>query len=125
MPRRKPTAPSTTAEREQYWLRHLRAAKADGSTLVAYAAAQDLNVHHLYHWKRVLDQRGLLKATPSRKSASAFVPVVAAAPTTALPQPPATPALTIKLAHDIELHFHRPLDPAQLSALINALRATP
>ncbi|MEM9386739.1 MAG: hypothetical protein AAGA68_16895 [Pseudomonadota bacterium] len=67
MPRRKQASPTTTDKRERYWLQHLQSAEAQGATLAAYAEAKELNVRHLYDWKRVLAKRGLLKRSPGCK----------------------------------------------------------
>ena len=121
MPRRKPATPTTRAERERHWLQHLQAAEAQRVTLTAYAKAEQLDVRQLYHWKRVLGERGLLKRSSASKARSDFVAVTAPQPT--LPVGTASPILTVKLACGAELQFHRPLDPGQLKTLLHALGA--
>lgn len=123
MASRKQSAPTTTAERERYWLQHLQAAKAQGATLAAYAEAEQINVRKLYDWKRVLGERGLLKRSSTRKRKSDFVTVASpASPILTEDTAPRAASLTVKLASNAELRFYDRLDPEQLTALLHALR---
>ena len=50
---------TTGSERERYWQAHLRACRASGQSLKAYAEAQGLNLGQLYQWNH------RLKRTPA------------------------------------------------------------
>jgi len=59
--------PSNTelTERQREWLEHLRACRAQGLSLKAYADQQELNLQRFYHWHRRLKRLGLV-ATDAR-----------------------------------------------------------
>jgi hypothetical protein len=45
-------------ERQQYWLKHLRACDAAGTTTIEYARAQGINVKTLYSARKALAEKG-------------------------------------------------------------------
>ncbi len=47
------------SERQRAWLEHLRACRAQGLSLKAYAEQQGLNLQRFYHWHRRLKRLGL------------------------------------------------------------------
>ena len=65
--------PRARSARQQFWLDHLRAWQAQGTSLRAYAAANGLSSSSLYRARRRLERRGLL--SESNEAAPAFVPV--------------------------------------------------
>ena len=70
--------PRARSARLQFWLDHLRAWQAQGTSLRAYAAANGLSSSSLYRVRRRLERRGLL-SEPGEVAAPAFVPVRVAA----------------------------------------------
>lgn len=98
-------------ELQQFWLDHIKAADASNDSRVAYAAAHDLKVKHLYQWKTALRRVGLLP-TPTRKPS--FVPVA----TRPAPVPPTSCSIT--LPNGVRLQFAGDLDAALLSQLLSA-----
>ena len=70
--------PRARSARRQFWLDHLRAWQAQGTSLRAYAAANGLSSSSLYRARRRLERRGLLSG--SEDTAPAFVPVRVTAP---------------------------------------------
>ena len=65
--------PRARSARQQFWLDHLRAWQAQGTSLRAYAAANGLSSSSLYRARRRLERRGLLSG--SEEATAAFVPV--------------------------------------------------
>jgi len=66
-------------ERQQYWLEHLRKAKANGEPLTRYAQSRGLSAGALQQAKSRLEQRGVLRRTPEaaqRVDSNGFVPVI-------------------------------------------------
>lgn len=106
-------AGETITKRQQYWLDHIHAASASGSTLVEYAGAHDLEVRQLYQWKRRLRHRGLL---PGTSRASAFVPVTA-------PFGGAASPCSITLPNGVRIQFGREVDRGWLRELLSAASA--
>ena len=54
-------------ERQQYWLKHLRACDAAGTTTIEYARTHSLNVKTLYSARKALAEKGTLPRTqPTR-----------------------------------------------------------
>lgn len=61
------TAPATLTERQQYWLKHIRACDASGQTSIEYARAHGINVKSLYSARKGLVEKGTLPhPQPSR-----------------------------------------------------------
>ncbi|MEH6584860.1 MAG: hypothetical protein V7754_23270 [Halioglobus sp.] len=54
-------------ERQQYWLKHIRACDTAGQTSVDYARANGINVKSLYSARKALAEKGTL---PPRKAIS-------------------------------------------------------
>ena len=65
--------PRARSARQQFWLDHLRAWQAQGTSLRAYAAANGLSSSSLYRARRRLERRGLL--SESEEATTTFVPV--------------------------------------------------
>ena len=62
--------PSRLAERQAYWLEHLRACESSGLTSKAYAKKHRLSVHALYQARKELRRREALASPPKRPSVS-------------------------------------------------------
>ncbi len=107
----KPKQPIT--ERQQYCLDHIKAADASNDSRVAYAAAHDLKVQHLYQWKTALRRAGLL---PGAKRQSSFVAVSSVTPAL----PPASCSLF--LPNGVRLQFTG-VDASTLGQILNAASA--
>lgn len=70
------------SEREQFWLSHLTAIKAEGITTNAYAQREGLSVGALYQWRKRFAAGG--RPSPAH-AVGGFVPVrVASRPTEAI-----------------------------------------
>jgi len=65
--------PRARSARQQFWLDHLRAWQAQGTSLRAYAAANGLSSSSLYRARRRLERRGL--PSGSEEATATFVPV--------------------------------------------------
>lgn len=103
-------------DRQQYWLDHIRAADESEGSLVAYAAAHDLKVKHLYQWKTALARRGVW---PVKANKPAFVPVKA--------RSTSAPAMScsISLPNGVRLQFGGELEGTWLRDLLSAASALP
>jgi hypothetical protein len=51
---------TTLTERQQYWLKHIRACDATGQTTIDYARAHGINVKSMYSARKGLAQKGSL-----------------------------------------------------------------
>jgi len=58
-------AESELTERQQYWLKKLRACESEGRSLSSYAADQGFHVGAIYAAKKTLIRKGVLPQTPS------------------------------------------------------------
>lgn len=69
---------SALTERQQYWLKHIRACEGAGQGMKTYARAQDLDIKSLYSWKKALVKKGVLPRTrPTRfQQAQVVAPAV-------------------------------------------------
>lgn len=64
-------------ERQQYWLKHLRACEASGQGMKAYALSQGLDIKDVYSWKKALVKKGVLPRTRApRFQRAQMAPVV-------------------------------------------------
>ncbi len=61
------TGEVSLTERQQYWLKHIRACDAAGQTSIDYARANGINVKSLYSARKALAEKGTL---PLRKAIS-------------------------------------------------------
>ena len=61
---------SRLTERQAYWLQHLRACEAAGTTTSAYAKKHGLSVHALYQARKEFRRRETLASSPKRSSVS-------------------------------------------------------
>ena len=59
------TNEASLTERQQYWLKHIRACDAAGQTSIDYARANGINVKSLYSARKALAEKGTL---PPRKA---------------------------------------------------------
>jgi hypothetical protein len=58
---------TTLTDRQQYWLRQVRACEASGKTVAEYAAEQGFSAQAMYAGKKLLVRKGVLPRTrPSR-----------------------------------------------------------
>ena len=58
---------ASLTERQQYWLKHIRACDAASQTSIDYARAQGINVKSLYSARKALAKKGTLpRPQPSR-----------------------------------------------------------
>jgi len=59
------TDEASLTERQQYWLKHIRACDAAGQTSIEYARANDINVKSLYSARKALAEKGTLPRPPA------------------------------------------------------------
>lgn len=97
-----------TTDRQQYWLNHVKSAKASDGTLVDYAKAHQLKPKDLYQWKTRLIQRGAL---PDPAKPSGFVRVSS---------PVANPRISLVMPNGLRLEFQGELSSGTLKALVAA-----
>lgn len=101
-------------ERQQYWLKHLRACEAANMTTVDYARKHDLKAKSMYAARKALAENGALPAVP----ASPFQKVQVASAS----------ALTgsqwqVQLPNGAAVSFGGPIDAATLTLVLNAAAA--
>lgn len=60
------TDSNTLTDRQQYWLKHLRACETSGKTTIDYAREHDINVKSLYSARKSLAGKGALPHLPKR-----------------------------------------------------------
>ena len=59
---------ASLTERQQYWLKHIRACEASGKTTIDYARAHGINVKTLYSARKTLAEKGTLpRPQPPRR----------------------------------------------------------
>ena len=97
--------------RQQYWLDHLKRADANGSSLVAYARAQELKPKDLYAWKTRLIQLGHLAGSRKHKGRR-FVPVVSAGNAV---------SATLVIPNGFRLELQGPVDRALLQEPVQVI----
>jgi hypothetical protein len=62
-------------KRQQFWLKHVRAAMGSSAPMQGYAKRHGLSAAALYNAKSVFKRMGLLKSASRELAPSAFVPV--------------------------------------------------
>lgn len=110
---------SELTERQRYWLGHLKACKAQGLSLRAYAEAEGLGLGSLYGWNRKLGPY----LDPNKRSSSAdtsprFVPVELTGPSAF------SADCRIDLPNGVTLHWPLTAPPEPLRHLLPVLAKT-
>lgn len=70
------TESNELTERQQFWLRHLRACDLSGQTSIDYARAHDIKVKSLYAARKALAEKGALPPPPPATNGFQRVQVV-------------------------------------------------
>ena len=104
------------SERQQFWLEHLRTAKASEDTIAGYARSNDLKPKDLYMWKRILARRGFLNGAGASAQKSEFIEVVPAKA-----QQPAVTQFAVTLPNGVRIECQGDLSGSALSSLVNAV----
>lgn len=110
-------------ERQQYWRDHVVAAAAHESSIVEYAAANNLKTKDLYQWKTALTKRGFL---PLEKDAPASDFTKVKMTTTPAKKPISTvPSVQCRLTLPCGsvIEYFDPVDSESIARLLAGLRA--
>ncbi len=105
------TEETSLTERQQYWLKHLRACESAGQTTIAYARENDINVKTLYSARKALAEKGTLP----RPQALRFQKVK-----TAADQPCTNGQWRIQLPNGVMVAFGGEFDASTLSRVLGA-----
>jgi hypothetical protein len=99
-------------ERQQYWLKQLRACEHAGQGMKAYALSQGLDIQALYSWKKALVKKGFLPRTrlPRFQQAHVVAAVVDS-------------EWQIQLPNGVSVAFVSPMDARTLSTVLNTAAA--
>ena len=57
---------TSLTERQQYWLKHIRACDASGKTTIDYAREHGIKVKSMYSARKALAEKGTLPRQPAR-----------------------------------------------------------
>ena len=102
---------ASLTERQQYWLKHIRACDAAGQTSIDYARENGINVKSLYSARKALAEKGTL---PPRK-ATCFQKVQT--PGSRFPQ---NSQWQIQLPNGVAVAFDGAVDATNLSVVLGA-----
>ena len=122
MTNRSPAATKPLTERQQSWLKHINACRAEGGSMRAYARAHGLSVAALYTAQHDLIRRGALKRSDASDRAATFVPVRVHSPVST---PVPTAMMRIVLPNGVVLEVPEHADPTRCQALAAALSGAP
>jgi hypothetical protein len=101
-------------ERQQYWLKHLRACEAANMTTIDYARKHGLNVKSMYSARKALAENGALPAVPG----SPFQKVQVASANA-----PLGSQWQVRLPNGAAVSFDGPINAATLTLVLNAAAA--
>ncbi|WP_008293536.1 IS66 family insertion sequence element accessory protein TnpA [Congregibacter litoralis] len=65
--------PKAPSERQQFWLKHLRACEASGQTTIDYARQHGINAKSMYSARKGLAEKGALPRLPQDRFQKAQV----------------------------------------------------
>lgn len=108
------TEVAALTERQQFWLKHIRACDAAGQTSIDYARAHGINVKSLYSARKSLAEKGTLPAHQSSQFQKVKV---------ANSYHPAETQWHIQLPNGAAVSFGGTIDAAALSLVLNAAAA--
>ena len=104
------TQPSHLTERQQYWLKHIRACEAANMTTIDYAREHGLKAKSMYSARKALAENGVLPAVPD----SPFHKVQVARA-----HVPADSQWQIQLPNGTTVSFGGAIDAATLALVLN------
>ncbi len=105
------TQPSHLTERQQYWLKHIRACEAANMTTIDYAREHGLKAKSMYSARKALAENGVLPAVPG----SPFQKVQVASA-----HAPVDNQWQVQLPNGTVVSFGGLVDAATLSLVLNA-----
>jgi hypothetical protein len=108
------TQPSPLTERQQYWLKHIRACEAANMTTIDYAREHGLKAKSMYSARKALAENGALPAVPD----SPFQRVQVASA-----HAPVGNQWQVQLPNGAAVYFGGPVDAATLSLVLNTAAA--
>ena len=103
------TDETSLTERQQYWLKHIRACDASGQTSIDYAKGNGINVKSLYSARKALVEKGTL----SRPQATRFQKVQ-----TPSVQPLSDNPWRVQLPNGVVVAFGGDVDASTLSMVL-------
>lgn len=118
MSNQSPAATKPLTERQQSWLKHINAYRAEGGSMRAYARAHGLSVAALYTAQRDLILRGALKRSGTSDPAATFVPVRVHPP---VPTPVPIAMMRIVLPNGVVIEVPEDAALARCQTLVAAL----
>lgn len=122
MASRSPAATKPLTERQQSWLKHINACRAEGGSMRAYARAHGLSVAALYTAQHDLIRRGALKRSDASDRAATFVPVRVHSPVpTPVPKSVPIPMMRIVLPNGVVIEVPEHAELARCQILVAAL----
>ena len=118
MENRSPAATKPLTDRQQSWLKHINACRAEGGSMRAYARAHGLSVAALYTAQHDLIRRGALKRSDASDRAATFVPVRVHSPVST---PVPIPMMRIVLPNGVVIEVPEHAELARCQILVAAL----
>ena len=103
--------PHSLSEKQQLWLKHVKASMASSLTVSAYAKENNLDVKALYNWRSDFIRKGLVEGKSKKPFAK-----VKTKPSTPKSKPPAKQVITAVFPNGVELRFET-LSPEALILL--------
>ena len=112
---------TTKSKGEEFWARHIEAARFSGVTSLEYAREHGLSVHTMRHWRRKLNGETCSLAPVAKTEARppAFVALEVAAPVMAH-----SSGVTLTIGSDVRLQLSELPPPAWLAEVSHAMRGT-
>ena len=104
---------ASLTERQQYWLKHIRACDAAGQTSIDYAREHGINVKSLYSSRKALAEKGTLPRSPASRFQKAQV----------VTTPSADSQWHIQLPNGVVVAFSGTVDATTLSLVMNTAAA--
>jgi hypothetical protein len=112
------TPVSRLTERQQYWLKHIRACDASGLTSIDYARRHGIKVKSLYSARKALAEKG--KLPPPAPATVHFQKVQVLGPERDSHRP-----WHVQLPNGAAVSFGNPVDAAALSLVLSTVAALP
>ena len=101
-------------ERQQYWLKHIRACDASGQTSIDYAREHDINVNSMYSARKALAEKGTLP--PAQSIRFQKVRVMGSSPAS-------DSQWNVQLPNGLTVSFGGTVDAATLSLVLSTAAA--
>lgn len=115
-------AAKALTQRQQHWLKHIKASEEFEGSVADYARSQQLSIRDIYNWRNKLAKLGLWQSADQPSNFVAVSPTLSE--TTRAADPIATKrqsGCTVTLDNGVRIDFHGELSPGVIRSIMSTV----